>query len=143
MILLLDPTSDPIRAGVGETGTVDETLEIPGRRTLSDQLLRQIDRLCGQNVDRLSGIGVVIGPGSFTSLRISLAVVNALAEARQIPLVGVPAERAPDLAALAKATAEALETGQTSTQLLPAYGKPPTITAPRRPVSGGRARRKS
>jgi tRNA threonylcarbamoyladenosine biosynthesis protein TsaB len=44
----------------------------------------------GAGIDRLSAIGVAVGPGSFTALRVGLAFVKGLALARHLPLVGVP-----------------------------------------------------
>jgi tRNA threonylcarbamoyladenosine biosynthesis protein TsaB len=47
-------------------------------------------RKSGLETDRLGGIGVALGPGSFTGLRIGLAMAKGLAMAQSIPLVGVP-----------------------------------------------------
>jgi tRNA threonylcarbamoyladenosine biosynthesis protein TsaB len=44
----------------------------------------------GAGLDHLQAIGIAIGPGSFTSLRVGLAFVKGLALARHLPLVGVP-----------------------------------------------------
>ncbi len=38
----------------------------------------------------VTAVGVALGPGSFTSLRVGLAFVKGLAVARNIPVVGVP-----------------------------------------------------
>ncbi|MFZ5819974.1 MAG: tRNA (adenosine(37)-N6)-threonylcarbamoyltransferase complex dimerization subunit type 1 TsaB [Chloroflexota bacterium] len=41
-------------------------------------------------MDDLKALGVAIGPGSFTSLRVGLAFVKGLALARRLPVFGVP-----------------------------------------------------
>jgi tRNA threonylcarbamoyladenosine biosynthesis protein TsaB len=41
-------------------------------------------------MDAVQALGVALGPGSFTSLRVGLAFVKGLAIARHIPLVGIP-----------------------------------------------------
>ncbi|GAB4504377.1 MAG: tRNA (adenosine(37)-N6)-threonylcarbamoyltransferase complex dimerization subunit type 1 TsaB [Anaerolineales bacterium] len=44
----------------------------------------------GANVSDLRALGVALGPGSFTSLRVGLAFAKGLALARRLPLLGVP-----------------------------------------------------
>ena len=45
---------------------------------------------CGLTMDDVRSLGVALGPGSFTSLRVGLALVKGLAMSLHIPLVGIP-----------------------------------------------------
>jgi tRNA threonylcarbamoyladenosine biosynthesis protein TsaB len=42
------------------------------------------------SVAEIKALGVAIGPGSFTALRVGLAFVKGLALARSLPLIGIP-----------------------------------------------------
>src|SRR3990172_1407034 len=44
----------------------------------------------GLKMDAIQALGVALGPGSFTSLRVGLAFVKGLALARYLPVVGIP-----------------------------------------------------
>ena len=50
------------------------------------QMLQQT----GTDISKVAAIGVAIGPGSFTSLRVGLAFAKGLAMSRALPLVGIP-----------------------------------------------------
>jgi tRNA threonylcarbamoyladenosine biosynthesis protein TsaB len=45
---------------------------------------------CGLTIENIRGLGVALGPGSFTSLRVGLSLVKGIALARGLPLVGIP-----------------------------------------------------
>ena len=61
--------------------------------TQTVELTPAVDRLLATadvKVADLRAIAVAIGPGSYTSLRVGLAVAKGLSLAHQIPLIGVP-----------------------------------------------------
>jgi len=45
---------------------------------------------CGLSMEDVTVLGVALGPGSFTSLRVGLALAKGLALSKHIPLIGVP-----------------------------------------------------
>ena len=45
---------------------------------------------CGLKMEDVRALGVALGPGSFTSLRVGLSLVKGLALSRQLPLIGIP-----------------------------------------------------
>ncbi|HSG41784.1 MAG TPA: tRNA (adenosine(37)-N6)-threonylcarbamoyltransferase complex dimerization subunit type 1 TsaB [Anaerolineales bacterium] len=51
---------------------------------ISDLLTR-----CGLTMDEVKALGVALGPGSFTSLRVGLALAKGLALSKDIPLIGI------------------------------------------------------
>ena len=70
---------------------VEHTWTSPRRHTveLLPRLVAALEQL-GLGAEHLSGVAVTRGPGSFTGLRVGMAVAKGLALARGLPLVGVP-----------------------------------------------------
>lgn len=70
---------------------IEHTWKSPRRHTveLLPRLVAALEQL-GVGADHLSGVAVTRGPGSFTGLRVGMAVAKGLALARGLPLVGVP-----------------------------------------------------
>jgi len=52
--------------------------------------VQEILRRCGVSPGDLQALGVATGPGSFTSLRIGMALAKGMALALRIPVIGVP-----------------------------------------------------
>lgn len=44
----------------------------------------------GKKIDKVEAVAVALGPGSFTGLRIGLALAKGIALARHLPVIGVP-----------------------------------------------------
>jgi tRNA threonylcarbamoyladenosine biosynthesis protein TsaB len=93
MWLALETATDRASVAVGENvaDAVEESLT--GARRHAGALLPMIDaalRRRGVTLDRLSGILVSDGPGSFTGLRVGASVSKALARALALPLWTAP-----------------------------------------------------
>src|SRR5574339_1116189 len=52
--------------------------------------IHELLKRCGLTMDDVQALGVALGPGSFTSLRVGLSLVKGLAFARGLPLIGIP-----------------------------------------------------
>jgi tRNA threonylcarbamoyladenosine biosynthesis protein TsaB len=92
MLLALDTATQ--RASIalhdGTTLRAECTWEAASRHTVT--LLPHIVQLMdnsGLVADDISAIGVCIGPGSFTGVRIGVSVAKGLASSRKLPLVGI------------------------------------------------------
>lgn len=80
----------------------------------------------GLSWEDISALGVYKGPGSFTGLRISVTVMNTLADSRSVPIVG---ETGDDWKERAQAR---LNAGENDRIVLPEYGGEANITTPRK-----------
>jgi len=52
--------------------------------------LAELLKRTGVSIDDIQALGVALGPGSFTALRVGLSFVKGLALARHIPVIGIP-----------------------------------------------------
>jgi tRNA threonylcarbamoyladenosine biosynthesis protein TsaB len=93
MLVAIDTATDQASLALhdGFRVRVEHTWEAPRRHTT--ELTARLAEAMGQldlRPGRLSGVVVSRGPGSFTGLRVGLAVAKGLAIAQRLPLVGVP-----------------------------------------------------
>ena len=98
------------------------------RNLARDMLAYLRDRLAENEASfaDISGIGVFRGPGSFTGLRIGLAVLNTIAHEQRIPIVGVTGD------AWREECLARLQDGDNDEIVLPEYGAEARITKPRK-----------
>lgn len=123
MILLIDTSNSVCKMSLISDDKYD--IEWEAGRTLARDLLKFIDNNLKErnfNFSDISAIGVFEGPGSFTGLRIGITVMNTLAEAISIPIVG---SRGADWQAEAL---RQIKAGKNQKIVLPFYGSEAKIT---------------
>ncbi|HEX6117254.1 MAG TPA: tRNA (adenosine(37)-N6)-threonylcarbamoyltransferase complex dimerization subunit type 1 TsaB [Solirubrobacterales bacterium] len=95
-VLALDAATDDVVVGIARGGRMLREASIApsaGERPRhSTALLAEIEAAveAGGGWSRVGRIGIGIGPGSYTGLRIGIATGRSLAQARGIPAVGIP-----------------------------------------------------
>jgi tRNA A37 threonylcarbamoyladenosine modification protein TsaB len=104
--------------------------KISGRFNQSEKLLPAIDLLLKNNKanGKLKGIGVVTGPGGFTSVRIGVAVANALAYSLKLPVVGIKKNQFDGNDDLVAKIIKLQQTAKPGKLVLPFYDHEPNIT---------------
>ena len=76
---------------LSSTGTAEEETPLSGEVRISKTLLPQVEHLLGSRnirADKIQAIGVSIGPGTFTGLRVGLACAKGLSMGWGCPLYG-------------------------------------------------------
>ena len=128
MILLFDSSAMTVTATLVDDTTAHEYAWEAGRTLARDMLAYLRDRLAeqGGSFESVDGIGVKSGPGSYTGLRIGLSVLNTLADARSIPIVGAKGDDWRD------ECLRRLRAGESDGMVVPFYGGEAHVTAPRK-----------
>lgn len=128
MIVLLD-TSTPVCKLSFVDGEWRYDTEWESGRELAKGLLSFLqDELQGQDKswEDITGLVAFLGPGSFTGLRIGITVLNSLAYARSLPIVGETGD------AWQQQGISRLALGGDDQIVLPHYGGEANITTPRK-----------
>lgn len=128
MILLLD-TSTPVCKLSLIDGQWRYDDQWQADRQLAKGLLGYLQeqlRLNHKILADITAIAAFQGPGSFTGLRIGLTVLNTIADAQSIPIVGARGDNWQDDAI------ERLHRSENDNIILPFYGSEAHITKPRK-----------
>jgi tRNA threonylcarbamoyladenosine biosynthesis protein TsaB len=128
MIIALDTSTATCRLWLIE-GNSSEYAEWEAGRQLADGLLRFLrESLATQskNWTDIDGIIAYRGPGSFTGLRIGLTVLNTIADASSVPIVGQSGDN------WVADGQDRLALHENDILVMPLYGREPNITKPRK-----------
>jgi len=93
MLLAIDTSTSQTGLALYDSGSVFGELTWNSSLRHTHELAPALQSLlvrCNKPISDIRVIGVAIGPGSFTSLRVGITFAKGLALARSIPLVGVP-----------------------------------------------------
>jgi len=92
LTLVLDTAQNACAAAVSRDGDIMAYASEPMQRGHQERLAPMVEVVMatsGTRFDELDRLGVTVGPGSFTGLRVGLAFAKAMSLALEIPCIGV------------------------------------------------------
>jgi tRNA threonylcarbamoyladenosine biosynthesis protein TsaB len=130
MLILTIRTDKPeAQIGLFEDNTKLAYSTWTAHRQLAETIHLKIKELLdsqSKDLNKLQGVVVFKGPGSFTGLRIGISVANALAYSLSIPIIATEGND------WLEQGAQSLEQGHNDAIAMPKYGSPPHITQPKK-----------
>ncbi len=93
MLLAIDTSTAQVGLALCDAGSVGAESIWYSRRHHTVELapaLLELLRRCGITFADVEALAVALGPGSFTALRVGLALAKGLAASRKLPLIGIP-----------------------------------------------------
>ncbi|MDO5300512.1 MAG: tRNA (adenosine(37)-N6)-threonylcarbamoyltransferase complex dimerization subunit type 1 TsaB, partial [Clostridia bacterium] len=96
-ILMIDTSGPACGAALMRDGRLVYEAQLTGGRTHSQRIMPMVDEalaMSDMTVADIDLFGAVVGPGSFTGVRIGVSTVKAMAHAAGKPCVGIDALRA-------------------------------------------------
>ncbi|HCK66622.1 MAG TPA: tRNA (adenosine(37)-N6)-threonylcarbamoyltransferase complex dimerization subunit type 1 TsaB [Anaerolineae bacterium] len=93
MLLAVDTSTTQVGLALYNENEVAAEMMWSSKQHHTSQLASAVSDLmkrCDVTMDKIEALGVAIGPGSFTSLRVGLSLVKGIAFARNIPVIGIP-----------------------------------------------------
>lgn len=92
--LAIETSSPRLSLAIGDEFKIMDAHQGPEDWRHAESLFEGTQKLlsrAGWSIQSLTGVAVSVGPGSFTGIRIGLAVARALGQSLAIPVVGVSA----------------------------------------------------
>lgn len=133
MILFLDTSGK-----IGKIWLISENQffknEFETSNNLSIILFEEIEKILQKakiSKNQLTALAGFVGPGSFTGLRVGLAVLNGLSLALNVPLIKITQNEMKNLEKLPKIILKKYTKKEFEKSLVPFYGAPPKITPPK------------
>jgi tRNA threonylcarbamoyladenosine biosynthesis protein TsaB len=128
-LLRLKPRNDRAESPHNDSGRDSYDDELIAKKTweagrgLARTLLSEIEQfLPDKDWQKLEGLIVYTGPGSFTGLRIGISTLNTIAYAEKIPIVGTTGENWLEIGQ------KRLQNQENDKIVIPNYGAEPNIT---------------
>ena len=93
-ILMIDTSGSACGVAIAQAGKIVCELQLTSGRTHSQRVMPMVDtalEMCELTPSDIDVFGAVVGPGSFTGVRIGVSTVKALAQATGKPCLGVDA----------------------------------------------------
>ena len=93
MILAIDTATDWVGLALHDGNAILAEFGWRSRRTQTVELAPAVAQLwarTGITAANLDAVAVAVGPGSYTGLRVGLALAKGIALAHKLPLIGVP-----------------------------------------------------
>jgi tRNA threonylcarbamoyladenosine biosynthesis protein TsaB len=93
MLLAVDTSTAQVGLALFDGGQVAAEMLWHSRQHHTVELAPALSELLartGAKISEVEALGVAIGPGSFTSLRVGISFVKGLSLARHLPIVGIP-----------------------------------------------------
>jgi len=131
MYLIINTTDDKkIRVILAKSQDSFKIKSVKGERRQSEKLLIAIEKIIAQNktsLSKIKGIGVVTGPGGFTSVRIGVVVANSLAFALGKEVFGLKLSEFKDEKEMVLKIINSFKNNKAKKIVLPFYDREPNI----------------
>lgn len=92
-VLCLDTATRRVSVAIGRDGEVLAEMQLADGQRHAEELAPAIRYLCnevGVGLEQLVALGVGLGPGLFTGLRVGVTTAKVMAQALRVPVIGVP-----------------------------------------------------